>query len=706
LRKAGFHPVRNAFIAACIRFGLDARGIWGANPTDLMHAFQSGLVMYDTKLAMDKLGPMLKGELDSLVDRILGGLRSTEKQRYPRLSFSKGFSRVSNITSDEWVGKLFVLLLVCSTHKGNRIFQGRFYGKKLDLTEHFRDLDALQQARKYFDKAEELDQKQRAAQATERRKKKNGGASRDADADGDAEDDLERENQDPHVNKSRDEMETPLRHCSLADFKELCEALLCFHSWYKNDMDEWFRQEQNKDPHVRYTIMSASIRRLLAMVKCYMPRASGNQWKIQKFHDMLHFAMDVFRFGNAKNFDAGSLESSLRYWAKYASRTAQTIGYNGFTTQVGARLYEFQCFAKARRELDIVGVSDTSIPTLSQQKKIRVDEGTTNTPKRIETTVGGSHFRVFTAPFDDKGIPIPGATCRPTEWIQAGGKKGKARKSQMQLAPMLEEYLRHQHPTWKRMTVGDKQYVDYWDVYTECCFSPPEKQHKYPEGMNIRAHPDYKARGPWYDWVMVEYDTGDHIFPYGGHPEDPLECTVTRFYPIRCHPCKVLGFYLSQPPPQTAVGSSDDGKNTPPPPAQIHAIVHECNYQSKEQVDRGSTLLEEWSLAFEPKTTRVFDHESRQMQVDVVPGVHVPRVSAVDINCIYDRCLVMEEEPGLKSELRLDGSDYATILGKEDLKVWKKSCMTVFLVRDKAEWGRQFIDGWDDDNPGYLQHNI
>lgn len=713
LRQAGFHPVRNAFMASCIRFGFDPRGVWGANPTDMMHAFQSGLVMYATLLTMGKLGPMLKGRLDDLVDRMLGCLRSSEKPRYPRYSFVKGFSRVSNITSDEWVGKLFVLYLVCSTHKGREIFVNRFDGDIVALSEEFRTMDMLGQATEFFQQAQQLDKKAEDDQKKKRKKRKKGAQDDEEDDDMDDEGDQQKDDQDPHVSKSKVDTEVPLRHCNLDDFIELCEALLCFHSWYKLDMHEWFCQKNNQDPNIRYQRLMGTIKRLLAMLKCYMPRASGNKWKIQKFHDMLHFAMDVFRFGNAKNFDAGFLESSLRYWAKFASQTAQTIGYNGFTGQVGARLYEFQCFAKARRELNIVGVEDVRFPSLLEQRKQQQAE---NGPtKKVQATVGGSHFRVYTAPFDDKGIPVPGGVCRPTEWIKTGGKE---RKSQMQLPPMVEEYLRHQHPTWERMTVGPNQYVDYWDVYTECCFSPPEMTercpNKYPEGMNIRASPDYNARGPWFDWVMLEYNTEDHIFPYGGHPDDPLteqEGTATRFYPVRCHPCKVLGFFLSKPPaeaqPDPEVGAPAAGQinQQQQPATKIHAIVHECSYQSKEQVQRGTTLLEEWSLEFEPKKVITFDHEKGKPKITKIPGIEVPRVAAVDINSIYDRCFVMEEEPGLKSELRSDGTDWTTVFdnNKNKIKVWKESCKTVHLVRDRSEWGRQFIDGWDDDKPGYLQ---
>jgi hypothetical protein len=56
LKRCGFHPVRNAFHARCIRFGLDPRNVWGANPTDLMHAYQSGIMMYLTKMILIRVG--------------------------------------------------------------------------------------------------------------------------------------------------------------------------------------------------------------------------------------------------------------------------------------------------------------------------------------------------------------------------------------------------------------------------------------------------------------------------------------------------------------------------------------------------------------------------------------------------------------------------------------------------------------------------
>ena len=73
-------------------------------------------------------------------------------------------------------------------------------------------------------------------------------------------------------------------------------------------------------------ILHASIQRMLAMVRFFMPRTKGNGWRLQKFHDLLHLAEDTKRFGPAPNYDAGPHESGLRTWAKLPALTSQKIG--------------------------------------------------------------------------------------------------------------------------------------------------------------------------------------------------------------------------------------------------------------------------------------------------------------------------------------------------------------------------------------------
>ena len=107
------------------------------------------------------------------------------------------------------------------------------------------------------------------------------------------------------------------------DFTELAEALLCFHAWYKLGIPCL-----DSNGRLDTATIHSSIGKMLAMVRWYTPRKKGNGWKLQKFHDILHLALDMERFSPPCNFDAGPHESGLCYWAKLPALTSQRRGYN------------------------------------------------------------------------------------------------------------------------------------------------------------------------------------------------------------------------------------------------------------------------------------------------------------------------------------------------------------------------------------------
>ena len=139
------------------------------------------------------------------------------------------------------------------------------------------------------------------------------------------------------------------RPCSMQDFTQLAEALLSFHAWYKLGTSTLVNGKF--DP----SFIGASVAKMLAMLRWYCPRKKGNGWGIQKYHDLLHMAIDMQRFGPPRNFDAGPMESGLRTWAKLPAQTSQTRGYTIFAQQVAARTHEFLCFNKAMRSNRISG---------------------------------------------------------------------------------------------------------------------------------------------------------------------------------------------------------------------------------------------------------------------------------------------------------------------------------------------------------------
>ena len=65
------------------------------------------------------------------------------------------------------------------------------------------------------------------------------------------------------------------------------------------------------DCNVAKALISSAVSKKLTMLKYYVPRSKGNQWKIQKFHDLLHLPEDMDHWGSPKNFDISALESVL-----------------------------------------------------------------------------------------------------------------------------------------------------------------------------------------------------------------------------------------------------------------------------------------------------------------------------------------------------------------------------------------------------------
>lgn len=232
------HLVLNAFHN--VNFGGDEFRIYGATPTNLMHAFQSGLIPYLVKMAVDPLSPKNKKLLDDLVDHLLGGLHSSEKDQYPRFNFSHGFTNLTMITSDEWPGMLFALLLVLQTEDGVDIMSSVFTAEEdidLDEDDLYGQIDD-----QVIANLEAIAQKNSA---------------KTDDGDGDADDNI---SEDSNMTSE----EEAINRCSVADFIHLAEALLSFHAWYKlGSPYNWSAAPGQELPEQRILL---GIRKLLAMV--------------------------------------------------------------------------------------------------------------------------------------------------------------------------------------------------------------------------------------------------------------------------------------------------------------------------------------------------------------------------------------------------------------------------------------------------------
>ena len=625
LSRRSFHPARNAFLARCIRFGLDPRNIWGANPIDLMHAFQSGIVMYIVKMTMDSLPNGRKVRLDRLVHKMFHRLRCKEKtEGFPRMSFSKGFSKLTLLTSDEWAGKLFVILLVLNTEEGKLVFKGTqiFGSQDIELPRSFfnDEVDTDLQTQHLQDLANNI-------KPTEASKKSN--------------------------KKKEEEEEMMVRGCSVADFVELAEALLCFHAWYKLGAHVMVNGKLDRKA------IHQSISRMLAMVRYYTPRQNGNGWKIQKFHDILHIAIDIQRFGSPKNFDAGPHESGLKFWAKLPALTSQKRGYNIFAAQVASRLYEFLCLARARREHGIIGVKDEPFVKRTNGKPTNGKDDC-SVPDDGVDVLKGTAYRVY-------GNRPEGVTAGHV--YEQSVRLGSAKTAGAFIVhPLIEKFLRGQTTSDDLVTTIDPQQAKgkiFWLCRTECSMMP----RNLPDRLTFRCHPNFRNEGPWYDWAIVDFEPGSTHFEMSDSKGTKRK---TSQYPYHCVPSKILAFCTH---PQTK---------------KIMALVHACKFRTNvSDTVHDSVLLEHWELDYEA-------HDRMEQFTDFVVGKdgkeHLstkrkkrarylsPRLCWIALESIVARCLVVEQNPGIHEEIKIVGSGS----GVADKLTY------VILVRDHKLWPHEF----------------
>ena len=103
---------------------------------------------------------------------------------------------------------------------------------------------------------------------------------------------------DEYVFESEDLMneEQFLKDTTLNHFIKLLEMMLSFHAWYKQENFWPTDDEDVANEHAQ--IAQDSIRKMLRTIKRRVPRMSGNKYKLQKFHEILHLVEDIKNLGH------------------------------------------------------------------------------------------------------------------------------------------------------------------------------------------------------------------------------------------------------------------------------------------------------------------------------------------------------------------------------------------------------------------------
>ena len=97
----GSHVVDNTFFHA--NTGDNPHGIFGLAPTDPMHAVEEGVIPYLVEVIISPLPDSAKKILDDIAEALFSkqSNRSSQRADYPCISFSGGYSSLTQLSADE-----------------------------------------------------------------------------------------------------------------------------------------------------------------------------------------------------------------------------------------------------------------------------------------------------------------------------------------------------------------------------------------------------------------------------------------------------------------------------------------------------------------------------------------------------------------------------------------------------------------------------
>jgi hypothetical protein len=601
----GSHALDNAFEG--VDFGHDSC-IHTATMSDIMHSLEEGIFKYIIQILLEPLSDTEKKRVDGLVSDMFlckGANRSSERSQYPRVNFTRGFSSLSNTTANERVGQLFVISILLRTASGRLALKNRFEPK----FDSDRALRASRGKRKAPDDSEEP--------AGRSQKKKDNPAPVAVPPNGGGhyssrqlwrimekldlkfvEDQYKQLLPSTHqrllensiltnIRKSNRldnvlQQQGPLFPSGLLDYmpastsnvrsgswpdvarpfvrsttrrysrlpqierkKQGCtikltmdqfaswiESLLAFHAFLKYG-GHHFSDASNIEKYQH------AYQKLIGTMVLGFSRGDGTRdWKLQKVLECSHFGKDHVIHGPPVSHNTDTGERGLKIWAKAPAATAQKRGDDVFKGQVANNTIE----AQTLEALVTAGSPHTESPPTPLTYG---SSGISGAGKSlVYEQVPGGHACVL--PLDSS----KGTTAHksfPTEVLNWFIKEFKGSRGPQLRIQLLTE-----------ITLASG--TDHQEL--------------------LRAHPDFRREGPWYDYVSI---------PYEGHPD----------YPARC------ACFFEWPQGIEATSSLAASIGGPCEAGDLMVLVQESFFKSTEEKkkDKNSILYSHYTLQSLPPTT-------------------------------------------------------------------------------------------------------
>ena len=455
LADTSTHVCDNAF--SKLDFGYNPFGITLATPTDMMHAFESGIMPRVLKCFVASMGTTVRVTIDNLIEDMFKPLRSTVQSEFVRVNFVRGPTSLTLLSSHEWPGMTFTFLVVLLSPKGRQICEDCFQDDDVPENDHdWESAPGVDLSNTYVPPILNDQVRGTAAQ---------GGATEDNEEEQEHQEEefiYEDEDDTSTVANGSNKPKGPVKMtCSHRQFVNLLIELLSFHAWYKYGNAPFGPEYQHGDADSLLT----SIRQMINRIISFCPRNEGNGWKLQKLHDILHLPITLVFFRHASQYDAGPGERLLKDFFKDVAKRSQQRGDGVFIGQVARRMHEKMVLSKA----------SAVIHALEHLPSNDVDTATSD-DNRNNNAMSFPQKRAYTLRYSPE---TAGCTF---VWNHSN----KATQVHPVVLSWFGKY-------WDG-AVGED--IDELDCFTELISG----RHHF------RAHPNFQNRGAWYDWALAQFD--------------------------------------------------------------------------------------------------------------------------------------------------------------------------------------------------------
>jgi len=505
MKQTSTHVVDGALYH--LDFGSNELGATLATPTDMMHACESGMFPRILSVFTSTMTTSVRVTMDAITEKMFLPIRSTCNKEFLRFNFRGGATSLTMLNSHHWPGMAFTFLLAFLTDEGMEVLDSCFSKEDAELPDFdwnnappvdfsnvykppMLQLDCNDELHSELDQEDEDNEGSDGHDGSN--SKLNGsqplslpdGNETDGEVgtDDEAVKKVPSDSEEEHVpkkksgkkksgNKKKKKVPKEPLKCSRRQAIDVIEEWLIFHAWYKHGRPPFTATSSDDEA----TFLQTCVRMMIARLMAFCPRSTGNGWKLQKLHEMLHLILSLLEYTHASNFDARQGKRLLKEFFKELARNSQQRGQAIFTEQMAKRMSEKQVIQKA----------------LASMASDIVEEHEAVDREEHQCELSPS----FTLEYS------PAAEGCTFRWLGAN--------KSVQVHRVVLSYFERE---WATVVGLESNALN--------CFT--ELIHK--GGATFRAHPNYRGDGPWYDWAFVRF-----VEEETGKQED-FPCRILLFY--------------------------------------------------------------------------------------------------------------------------------------------------------------------------------